>query len=94
MNEKRFEILELVDESDGEISYLVSNGEILIEVHDKEECAIKLKEILDNAWWDYDYIKNENICNIVWRIPSSGQYSFKLSFSLQLLNGDSALVIL
>lgn len=50
MNEKRFEILELVDESDGEISYLVSNGEILIEVHDKEECAIKLKEILDNAW--------------------------------------------
>lgn len=47
---KRFEILELVDEDDGGISYLVSDGKILIEVHDKKECAIKLKEILDNEW--------------------------------------------
>ena len=47
---KRFEILELVDENDGEISYLVSDGKILIEVHDEEDCAIKLKEILDNEW--------------------------------------------
>ena len=47
---KRFEILELIDEDDGEISYLVSDGKILIEVHDKKECAIKLKEILDNEW--------------------------------------------
>lgn len=49
-SEKRFEILELIDENDGEISYLVSDGKILIEVHDKKECAIKLKEILDNEW--------------------------------------------
>lgn len=49
MSEQRFEILELIDEDDG-ISYLVSDGKILIEVHDKEECAIKLKEILDNEW--------------------------------------------
>lgn len=50
MSERQFEILELIDEYDGEISYLVSDGKILIEVHDKEECAIKLKEILDNEW--------------------------------------------
>lgn len=50
MNEQRFEILELIDEDDGGISYLVSDGKILIEVHDKKECAIKLKEILDSEW--------------------------------------------
>ena len=37
-------------EDDGEISYLVSDGKILIEVHNKKECAIKLKKILDNEW--------------------------------------------
>lgn len=51
MNEQRFEILELIDEDDGGISYLVSDGKILIEVHDKKECAIKLKKILDSEWW-------------------------------------------
>lgn len=50
MSDKRFEILELIDEVDGAISYLVSDGKILIEVHDEEDCAIKLKEILDNEW--------------------------------------------
>lgn len=50
MYEQRFEILELIDEVDGAISYLVSDGKILIEVHDEEDCAIKLKEILDNEW--------------------------------------------
>ena len=50
MNEQRFEILELIDEDDGGISYLVSDGKTLIEVHDKKEYAIKLKRILDNEW--------------------------------------------
>lgn len=50
MSEKRFEVLELIDEDDGEISYLVSDGKILIEVHNKKECAIKLKKILNNEW--------------------------------------------
>lgn len=48
--EERFKILELIDEDDGEISYLVSDGKVLIEVHEKEECAIKLKKILDKEW--------------------------------------------
>ena len=51
MSEQRFEILELIDEDDGGISYLVSDGKTLIEVHDKKEYAIKLKRILDNEWW-------------------------------------------
>lgn len=50
MNEQRFEILELIDEDDGGISYLVSDGKTLIEVHGKKEYAIKLKRILDNEW--------------------------------------------
>ena len=50
MNKQRFEILELIDEDDGGISYLVSDGKTLIEVHGKKEYAIKLKRILDNEW--------------------------------------------
>ena len=50
MNEQQFETLESIDEDDGEISYFVSDGKTLIEVHGKKEYAIKLKRILDNEW--------------------------------------------
>ena len=44
MNEQRFEILELIDEDDGGISYLVSDGKTLIEVHGKKGICNKIKK--------------------------------------------------